>query len=324
MSERLLREWVREQLLQESAGSEAHEQAIADAFPVGATLPDTLPPWLTALGLVPGSEILSSQKVGGSGSKTDVLVETASGFLAISAKMSNADFFGNWYTHARVQNELGPALMIPIAEATKDFAETYSPNNDAIFVGVSIAFAGRRGGRTGKTFRELFGNRSEELMRAVITGTGGDPRTNANCLYTTTVVPQTVQQVIGNLSPIDESTLAAYAETFSLVFRPVYTATNNDNMGKQIWAKLEATQSFPEPKQFTGYADLMTACRWVSVAEGNENHFGVVKDLVGNNIFVPLKLKRQKALDKYLQREGLLQSVIREFIFTEQANKFRK
>ena len=58
---------------------------------------------------------------------------------------------------------------------------------------------------------------------------------------------------------------------------------------------LFVSKPLSEPKQFTSYADLMTVCRWVSVAEGKENHFDVVKDLVGNNIFVPLKSKRQKA-----------------------------
>jgi len=67
-------------------------------------------PKVDAPGIIPSDLIINSNRIGAKSqtNKTDVLIKLKnSPPLKISAKLSNADYFGNWYGHRRFINEFG-------------------------------------------------------------------------------------------------------------------------------------------------------------------------------------------------------------------------
>ena len=77
-----------------SDASDRHERNVAKAFR-GQILPEKLPKWMKDEGYFPGDKVLSSDVIGGTGVKTDVIVTFEnSPNLRISVKMSNATFSG--------------------------------------------------------------------------------------------------------------------------------------------------------------------------------------------------------------------------------------
>ncbi len=75
------------------------ENAITYAAKIGDTLPLVLPNWMIDLGVKAGDLVTSSTKTGSKSpnNKTDILIKLQeSPAIKISAKLSNADYFGNW------------------------------------------------------------------------------------------------------------------------------------------------------------------------------------------------------------------------------------
>jgi hypothetical protein len=271
----------------ESPRSDAHEEAIADGFR-GRIIPDDLPKWMIELGIAPGAKVVKSIVTGGSGIKPDVIVTFDKGStLRISAKLSNADFFGNWYTKRKVKQDLGENAVAPISEEVLEFSKRWKDKKgDKPFVGVSIAF-GKRGGETGKPFTNLF---PVDLIKRIVAGGSPHAETNANALYATDTVPQSVISTIKNLQPISNSVIKKLSKDFNLIFRPVYTPTNKSNMKKSAWSQLVANGKFKEPINITTQSELLKYTQWVQTPLDKDiKHFEIVRELNRNNIFVPLK-----------------------------------
>ena len=71
--------------------------------------------------------------------------------IKISAKLRNADYFGNWYGHKRFLAEFGTAAFERMTKASTVWANEWAKTATAPYVGVSICF-GRRSGKTGQDF----------------------------------------------------------------------------------------------------------------------------------------------------------------------------
>ena len=77
---------------------------------IGRQIPFNLPRWLIDEGVRPGARIVDVDGIGSKSrlNKTDVLIILEnSAPIKISAKLANADYFGNWYSHKRFLDEFG-------------------------------------------------------------------------------------------------------------------------------------------------------------------------------------------------------------------------
>ena len=77
---------------------------------IGQRIPCDLPQWLIDEGVRPGARIVAVDGIGSKSrlNKTDVLIILEnSAPIKISAKLANADYFGNWYSHKRFLDEFG-------------------------------------------------------------------------------------------------------------------------------------------------------------------------------------------------------------------------
>ena len=93
-----------------SKKSQSLENAIAKIAKIGTSLPQHIPEWMQEMEILPEDMIVESIKIGNNSSnnKTDVLIKfQQSKPLKISAKLSNAGYFGNWYGHERFISEFG-------------------------------------------------------------------------------------------------------------------------------------------------------------------------------------------------------------------------
>ncbi|WP_449461296.1 hypothetical protein [Streptococcus suis] len=79
---------------------------------INQPLPTQLPKWMIDEGIVPGAIIQDVKGIGSKDSKnkTDVIIHLSEGApIKISAKLLNADYFGNWYGHiSDLENNPGP------------------------------------------------------------------------------------------------------------------------------------------------------------------------------------------------------------------------
>ena len=108
-----------------SKASQDLEKAIANAAKVGTCLPENIPEWMQRIGILPEDIITESTKVGNNSpnSKTDVLIKfQKSKPLKISAKLSNAGYFGNWYGHERFISEFGRKVFDKLTTKTSLWA----------------------------------------------------------------------------------------------------------------------------------------------------------------------------------------------------------
>ena len=148
---------------------------------IGECIPVALPNWLQEEGVVPGARIIRAEGIGSKDrkNKTDVVVYLENSEpIKISAKLMNADYFGNWYGHKRFLVEFGEEAFYRMTEASTKFANAWAKTAIAPYVGVSICF-GRRKGRTGQNFTDIF---TTEDILTVAKGYGNGIST-ANCMY---------------------------------------------------------------------------------------------------------------------------------------------
>jgi len=236
--------------------SEDLEIAIAKTAKCGSSLPKNIPEWMQKLGVVPEDIITESVKVGNNSSnnKTDVLIKfQISPPLKISAKLSNAGYFGNWYGHERFMGEFGRTFFDKLTAKTTLWANEWANKNKAsLFVGVNVSF----GERTGDTFSflDIFDNLED--LRKIICGVG-DRDNVANCLYVSDEHPKSLEDMIERLAPIDLEKIQELSEDIKVIFRPINPFTEASNRGKNVYTKFEPERTLVEITDITTMKDLM-------------------------------------------------------------------
>lgn len=266
------------------------EFAIRDAAKIGNQLPKTLPDWMLSLGILPEDKIINSKRIGTRDQtyKTDVIIQfQQSPNLKISAKLSNAGYYGNWYGHKRLLKEFGNERFEAITNQTTQWANWWiTQPNAKLFVGVSISF-GERTGNTFIPFLDIFD--SIEDLKTVIAGTGeGDAV--ANCLYVTSEHPNSLEDIIAQLEPINQTVLERKAQEIKIVFRPVNPMTEGSNRGKNTYTRFQPTVPLPKQKTIDSLEDLRQLGHFVTVKPNALNHNHILDDLEKNyKIMIPRK-----------------------------------
>lgn len=273
----------------ESENSENHETALAFAF-LNKKLPQKLPDWMIKLGIIPGSKVKKAIRVGGSGEKTDVLIELEEGSpLKISAKLSNAAYLGNWYSKNRAIADFGEAVIEPFSEETLSFVQRYNSPYELPYVGVSLSF-GNRSGQTGIQLTDFLSTGS---IKNIVSGKSKNELGNANCLYRITEIPEDLTMVINNLVPITDAMIKALASKIFLIFRPVYPKNSFSDRGKQSWVNMVANKNYIKaPKIISTQVELLKVAHWELLPkEVVINHNGIINELKSNGIILDIKPK---------------------------------
>lgn len=108
-----------------SKASDQLEIDIATLIQKYQVLPNILPNWMLSLGIHPSAKIINCERIGNKdrNNKTDILIKL-DGYpnIKISAKLSNADYFGNWYGHKRFLVEFGSDKFHKLSKATTKWA----------------------------------------------------------------------------------------------------------------------------------------------------------------------------------------------------------
>lgn len=189
-----------------SKASQDLEKAIANAAKVGSCLPQDMPEWMQKMGILAEDVITESTKVGNNSpnNKTDVLIKfQKSKALKISAKLSNAGYFGNWYGHERFISEFGRKVFDKLTTKTSLWANEWANKTNSLFVGVSVSF-GERTGETFIPFLDIFDDLED--LKKIVCGVGEEDNA-ANCLYVSDEHPKSIKDIVEKLSPLDLETV---------------------------------------------------------------------------------------------------------------------
>ena len=257
---------------------------------IGQRIPYDLPQWLIDEGVRPGAKIVAVDGIGSKSrlNKTDVLIILESSSpIKISAKLANADYFGNWYSHKRFLDEFGFEAFERMTKASTAFANRWAETAIAPFVGVSICF-GKRTGLTGQDFTDIFTSRD---ILTVARGFGvGD--STANCMYIADYVPRTIEELIDCLQEISIETVNEATENFKVAHRPINPITEGTNRGKNVYTRFQPYKRLPEPTVIMEPDILFSLGRFVTVEPDGLNHNHILNDLEERyNIIVPRKQK---------------------------------
>ncbi|MBO5440714.1 MAG: hypothetical protein J6A53_08680 [Clostridia bacterium] len=257
---------------------------------IGQRIPYDLPQWLIDEGVRPGAKIVAVDGIGSKSrlNKTDVLIILESSSpIKISAKLANADYFGNWYSHKRFLDEFGFEAFERMTKASTAFANRWAETAIAPFVGVSICF-GKRTGLTGQDFTDIFTSRD---ILTVARGFGvGD--STANCMYIADYVPRTIEELIDCLQEISIETVNEATENFKVAHRPINPITEGTNRGKNVYTRFQPYKRLPEPTVIREPDILFSLGRFVTVEPDGLNHNHILNDLEERyNIIVPRKQK---------------------------------
>lgn len=287
-----------------SKASEDLEKAIAKAAKCGSNLPRNIPEWMQKLGVVPEDIITESTKIGNNSpnNKTDILIKfQISPPLKISAKLSNAGYFGNWYGHERFINEFGRKVFDKLTSKTALWANEWAnKTNASLFVGVSISF-GERTGDTFIPFLDIFD--SLEDLKKIVCGVG-DKENTANCLYVSDEHPRSIEDIIENLSPIDLDKIKQLGEDIKVIFRPINPFTEASNRGKNVYTKFQPDQSLSEVTDITTLKDLMKLGKFTEVFPNGLNHNHILDTLQADyKIRVPLRPNPTRKWQFYSESE---------------------
>ncbi|MEY8743900.1 hypothetical protein AB9M62_31550 [Bacillales bacterium AN1005] len=268
--------------------SDQLEYAIKKATNKGK-LPSQLQQWLLDLGVTPGVNIISSERIGGDrNNKTDIIIYLENSTpIKISAKLSNADYFGNWYGHTRFIDEFGEEAFRKLSRDSTDWANWWLQQATAPFVGVSICF-GRRSGNTAKEFLDIFD--FNDIVK-VVAGYGLGNHV-ANCLYISSNHPNNIEDVINNLRPINPSTLESISKNFKIAYRPINPMTEYSNRGKNIYTMFQPYKKLSQLETVTSPRRLAQLGCFVEVDPNRMNHNHVLDRLnYDYNIYIPRKPK---------------------------------
>lgn len=257
---------------------------------IGQQIPFDLPSWLIDEGVRPGARIVDVDGIGSKCrlNKTDVLIILEnSAPIKISAKLANADYFGNWYSHKRFLDEFGGEAFERMTRASTNFANMWARTATAPFVGVSICF-GKRTGLTGQNFTDIF---TPEDILTVARGFG-DGDSAANCMYIADCVPNTIEELIDCLQEISIETVNDATENFKVAHRPINPITEGTNRGKNVYTRFLPYERLPEPTIITRPNILFSLGEFVTVEPNGLNHNHILNDLEKRyNIIVPRKQK---------------------------------
>ncbi|MCS1384831.1 hypothetical protein NXZ75_22000 [Lysinibacillus sphaericus] len=270
-----------------SEKTDKFEQDIVSIINNSTNLPTVLPNWMINEGIVPGARILDASHICSSGSKTDVIIRIEnSEDIKISAKLSSADYFGNWYSHTRLINEFGEQAFNKLVLSCTNWANMWKHNPAAsIFVGVSICF-GKRSGNTACEFTDVFNY--DDIVK-IVAGYGSGEHI-ANSLYVSSKVPTNFNQLLENLAPIDEQTILELSSNFKIAFRPINPMTEGTNRGKCVYTQFQPHTKLKNPTTVTRLSDLNSLGFYVPVEANSLNHNRLLNDLEQNwNLIIPRK-----------------------------------
>lgn len=254
----------------------------------GCCLPDNLPNWMINEGIVPNSQIIYAEGIGSQNkeNKTDVIIHLSdSQPIKISAKLLNADYFGNWYGHKRFLLEFGEDAFERMTLASAKWANCWAKTATNPFVGVSICF-GKRTGNTAQRFTDIF---TENDILTVARGFGiGDHV--ANSMYISDYPPSTIIELIENLKPITKENVVRVTSGFMIAHRPINPMTEGSNRGKNVYCRFKPYHRLPELKVITDAQELFKLGEFVRVDSDRTNHNHILKDLEKYyNIIIPRK-----------------------------------
>lgn len=253
------------------------------------TLPKNLPEWVQRLGIDSSTSILNSIRIGAAGHKTDVIVNFNNGKkLKISAKLSNADYFGNWYSHKKIINNFGLDVFQKLTiDCTKWANDWIKHDNASMFVGVSVSF-GKRTGNTLREFLEVFD--STDIIKIVAgTGTGDEI---ANCLYSSSSLPRSLEELFEILQPINSHTIQELSRNFKVIYRPVNPLTEGTNRGKCSYTQFIPFKRLPSQTNIDNLIQLRDLGNFGVVNENNLNHNKILDELRDTyNFIIPRKAK---------------------------------
>lgn len=226
---------------------------------IGERIPTVLPNWLKNEGVAPGAKIIRAEGIGSldKNNKTDVIIYLeASEPIKISAKLMNADYFGNWYGHKRFLMEFGIDAFYRMTAASTVFANKWAKTATAPYVGVSICF-GRRSGSTGQNFTDIF---TTDDILTVARGYGSGIST-ANCMYIADKSASNIPSLICNIEAITVNSVNAATESFKVVHRPINPITEGTNRGKNVYTRFQAYKRLAtrtvirDPKELFGLGE---------------------------------------------------------------------
>lgn len=241
-----------------SLASDQFEAAIVSMVNshVGERLPQIIPRWLINEGVMPGARILGADGIGSQSknNKTDVVIFLENSEpIKISAKLMNADYFGNWYGHVRFLEEFGRAAFDRMTATCTDFANEWARTATAPYIGVSICF-GRRTGRTGQDFTDIF---TPEDILTVARGYGNGISV-ANCMYIADRSAYDIPSLLQNLEAITIATVTAATENFKVAHRPINPMTEGTNRGKNVYTRFMPDRKLSERTVITNPRKLFS------------------------------------------------------------------
>ncbi|CCZ92643.1 putative uncharacterized protein [Coprococcus eutactus CAG:665] len=273
-----------------SKASDAFENEIVTMVSkhIGESLPSTLPDWMLKEGIIPGAKIVSVDGIGSKSkdNKTDVIIKLSEGEpIKISAKLRNADYFGNWYGHKRFIAEFGTAAFERMTKASTVWANEWAKTATAPYVGVSICF-GRRSGKTGQDFLDIF---TADDILTVARGFGSGDHV-ANCMYISNNSASTIQSLINNIEEITTESVNAATESFKVAHRPINPITEGTNRGKNVYTRFKPYQKLATKTVIRDPKELFKLGEFVEVEPSASNHNHILDDLEANyNIVIPRK-----------------------------------
>ena len=275
-----------------SKKSDALEFSLEAIGNAAENIPTDIPEWLIQLGVKPGSRIVNVTRIGNKdrNNKTDILIQIEdSESIKISAKLSSAHYFGNWYGHNRFLEEFGEEAFNKLTADITSWANTWAQTATAPFVGVSICF-GKRSGRTAKEFLEIFNY--EDILK-IVAGVGNGENV-ANCLYISSTHPQNIEDLIINLRPINEEVIEDISKNFKIAYRPINPLTEESNRGKNIYTKFKPYHKLNSLTKVSNPNELFKLGEFVEVEPNRINHNHVLNNLEESfNIYIPRKQKKK-------------------------------
>ena len=281
-----------------SKASDLLEKKIVVFFEDRNYLPENLPNWMLKEGYIPNDRIIEVEGIGSKDkeNKTDVFVKfEKSKTLKISVKLTNADYFGNWYGHKRFLKEFGEKTLNSLSNAISNWANSWiTKSQSKFFVGVSICF-GKRSGETALEFLDFF---SINDIKTIVAGydDGELNLKNANSLYISNTVPENDSEFFKNLTPINDRIIKDIASNFKVACRPINPSTEGTNRGKNVYTKFIPFQKLKIPRIITKKSELLTIGKFYPIDLKMDialNHNHIIKNLKDEyNIIIHVKDKR--------------------------------
>jgi hypothetical protein len=287
-----------------STKSDDLEKAISKIAKIGSVLPNSIPIWMENIGVKPASLIIKAERIGSKNTKnkTDVLIEfEGCPALKISAKLSNAGYYGNWYSHQRIISEFDRELFNRLTTKTTEWANNWIENpRSKLFVGVSVSF-GERTGNTFIDFSDIFEN--AEDIKTIICG-AGDEENTANCLYVSDDYPSSIKDLIEKLSPIDLQKLEELTREIKVIFRPINPLSEGSNRGKNTYTKFLPSQKLTEIRHIKNIGDLSELGKFAEVFPNGLTHNDILNTLQADfNILISRKMDLKKNWKFYSENE---------------------